>query len=326
MIGSFTSVLSERAIWVASLLCLVVNSTCSQISSENVEKHFITNARAAALADAIAADAADVTCMYWNPASLSFLQERSVVLNYSLERIRGRDNVMNENVVFSLIDERGFEVGLGATHSHVGYIEAGSPLSGYDFNQGSFDLGLALALSRFSSIGIVSTIRHGRAGSQSTTVGSAVMGLMYYPSPELSYGLVYQGLGNGIEYSFDPSGFQTNPIKMRLLNSLQMGVTARFNGFNTLEVRPTVVISVATQKIWGTEGIIYKGGVEVWPISFLALRIGYWSGTQTVAAKYGAGVRLGQWQLDYGVSPTELEPVFHQVSLAFSFSSRYYDY
>jgi hypothetical protein len=324
MIGSFTSVLSKRAIWVASLLCLVMNSTCSQISSQNVERHFITNARAAALADAIAAEATDVTCMYWNPASLSFLQERSVVLNYSLERIHGRDNVMNENIALSLIDEKEFAVGLGATYSHVGHIEAGSPLSGYNFNQGSFDLALAMAPSRFFSIGILSTIRHGRAGSQSTTVVSAVLGMMNYPSPELSYGLVYQGLGDGIEYSFDPSGFQTNPIKMRLPHSLQLGITMRFNGFNTLDVRPTVVVSVATQKMFGTEGFILKGGVEVWPISFLALRIGYWAGTQTVAAKYGCGVRLEQWRLDYGVSPTELEPIFHQVSLSYCFSDRFY--
>ena len=303
-----------------SLLCLTINNRMfSQISSENVERHFIANARAAALGDGIVADATDVTCMYWNPSSLSFLRERSIVLNYSLERIRGRDNLMNENIVISLLHEKEWTVGLGATYSHVGHIESGSSLAGYSFNQGSLDLALATALSRFFSIGILSTIRRGQVGSRNSTVGSFALGMMYYPSPEISYGLSYQGIGDRIDYSFDPLRFQTSPIKTRLSQSLQVGVTTRFNA---LADRPTVVLAGVSQKIFGIDGFIYKAGIEGWPSNFLALRIGYWVGTETVAARYGGGLRLGPWQLDYAISTTELEPQFHQASLSYSFSSQ----
>jgi hypothetical protein len=266
------------------------------------------------LADAIVADAAGVSNMYWNPSSLSFLQERSIVLNYSLERTRGRDNIMNENVAVSLLQEKELAVGIGATYSHVGHLENASPLSGYSFNQGSLDLAIATALSHFFSIGIVSTLRHGWAGPQNVTVVSSAVGMMYFPSPEIIYGLSYQGIGDGIEYLFDSSEFQTNPVRAKLSHGLQVGVTTRFNA---LAERPTVILAGVSEKIFGNSGFIYKAGIEAWPTNFLALRIGYWVGTQTVAARYGGGLRLGQWQVDYRISTTELEPRFHQISLSY---------
>lgn len=312
----FAFALRERMVCIVSMLFLVVNSVWSQISSQNVERHFIVNARAAALADAIVADATDISTMYWNPASLSFLNERTVVLNYSLERIHGRDNIMNENIAISLLQGEALGLGVGATYSHVGHIETGSPFGGYAFNQGSFDLAMALKLSRFFSLGLLSTIRKGKSGSQDVTAFSSSIGLMYFPSPEIIYGLSYQGIGDRIEYSLDATGLQTNPIKAKLSHSLQVGVTTRFNA---LADRPTLVLTSVSQKIFDINGIIYKAGVEAWPINFLALRIGYWVGTQTVAARYGGGLRFGEWQLDYAVSTTELEPQFHQVSISYLF-------
>lgn len=234
------------------------------------------------------------------------------MLNYSLERVRGRDNYMNENVVVSLLQDNGLALGLGTTHSHVGHLEAGSPLLGYSFNQWSFDLGVATTLSRFLSVGGMSTFRYGKAGSQNSIVVSSTLGVMYYPSPEISYGLTYQGIGDGIEYVFDTTETSTNPVKTKLSRSLEIGATLRFDARGD---HPSAVFTIATQRMLEKKSLIYKGGLELWPIDFLALRIGYWIGTQTVAGRYGGGVRGGQWQLDYGVSTTKLEPMFHQVSL-----------
>ena len=314
MKGRSTAAHPGRSVWVASLLCLLAGSTCAQISSQNVERHFITNARAAALADAVIADPADICSMYWNPSSIAFLQDRSVVLNYSLERIRGRDNIMNENVAVSLLNHKDIAVGLGATYSHVGHLENGSPLSGYSFNQGSLDVAMAMALSRFFSVGIVSTVRYGQVRSQSSAAVSAALGIMYYPSSRISYALSYQGVGDGIDYSFDSTEAQTALMTRTLSQSLQIGIASRFN---VVGGRPAVVLTAASQKMFGTKGFIYKGGVEAWVLKFLALRVGYWVGTETVAARYGGGIRLGQWQVDYGISTTALEPRFHQISLSY---------
>ena len=299
------------------LCCLFISATAlSQISSEGVDRHFITNARAAGLADAIVADASDASNMYWNPSSLAFLRDRSVVVNYSLERVRGWDSFMNENIAVSLLHDNTVALGLGATHSHVGHIEAGSPLTGYSFNQWSLDLAAAITLWRFLSIGVMTTFRYGQTGSQNSAVGSASLGIMYYPSPEISYGLTYQGIGDGIEYAFDTTETSTNPVKTTLSRSLELGATLRFDARGD---HPSAVFTIAAQRIFEQKTSIYKGGLEVWPVDFLALRIGYWIGTQTVAGRYGGGVRAGQWQFDYGVSTTKLEPMFHQASLLYYF-------
>ena len=316
--GRLAAILAMRTFSAALPLGFAVESTYSQISSEGVERHFIVSARAASLADAIVADPSDANSMYWNPSLLSFLRERSLITNYSLERIRSRDAIMNEGLVVPIILEPGWVLGLGALYSHVGHIQEGGPLSGYDYRQGSSDIALSLAVARALSVGCIATIRLGRAGSKAITAMSSAFGMTYQPSPEMSYGLSFQGFGNSIEYLLDTATSGTNPGLARLPQSLQLGVTLQFDA---LKDRPTIAISVADQKVFGVKGHIYKGGLEVWPVRFLALRLGYWVGSQTVAARYGSGIRLGQWQVDYGVSTTELEPMYHQISLSYCFSS-----
>ena len=307
-----------KVIVLAAMSGVLPGEGWSQISSENSDRHFITNARAAAMADAIVSDATDISSMYWNPASIVFLQERSVVVNYSLERIRGRDDMMNENVAVALMNRDDLAFGIGATYSHVGHVGNDSPISGYSFNQGSLDLAAAMALSRFFSAGIISTVRYGRVPSRSATTLSAGLGLMYYPSSVISYALSFQGVGDGMEYSFDSSEERTILTRGSLTQSMQVGITSRFGGE---EGRPTIVLTAADQKIFGKNGFIYKGGVEAWVARFLALRLGYWVGPESIAARYGGGIRAGQWRLDYGVSTTELEPRFHQVSVSYCFPS-----
>ena len=301
---------------VATLSGILSGQGWSQISSENADRHFIANARAAALADAIVSDATDISSMYWNPSSMVFLQEHSVVINYSLERIRGRDNIMNENVAVVLMNKNDLAFGFGATYSHVGHVESNSPISGYGFSQGSLDLAAATALSRSLSVGIISTVRYGRVASGGAAVLSAAVGLMYYPSPAISYALSFQGAGDGMEYSFDSTEERTILTRGSLTQSLQVGITSRFG---VDDGRPTIVLTAADQKIFGKAGFIYKGGVEAWVVRFLALRVGYWVGPESIAARYGGGIRVGQWRLDYGVSTTELEPRFHQISVSYCF-------
>jgi hypothetical protein len=304
---------------VALAGCMATEPTYAQISSENVDRHFVVSARAAALADAIVSDASDVASMYWNPSLLSFLHERSVVATFSLERIRSRDNIMNENVAVPLIHEGGWGLGVGVTYSHIGHIEAGSPLFGYKFSQAGIDLSVARTIAAPLSLGIGITTRYGWSGSRNASVVSSVIGVCYQPAPEITYGVSYQGIGSGIEYNFDPMTAQTTPDRETLSQSLQLGVTMKLKA---LEDRPVLLATVTNQKIFGSRGIIYKGGLEVWPVQFLACRIGYWVGQETVAARFGGALRIGMWQVDYAASTTELEPQFHQLALSYCFSAR----
>jgi hypothetical protein len=273
------------------------------------------------MADAMAGDASEVSGIYWNPSLLSFLRERSVIANYSLERIRGRDNIMNENVVFPLALNSRWSMGLGLTYSHVGRIDIAGPLSGYSYRQGSLDIAASVRISAPFSVGALTTIRYGRVESRKITTVSSVVGISYQPSPGIGYGLSYHGIGHRINYAFDTLTGSTSADKDVLVRSLEVGVTLRLN---PNDEPPLVVASAGGQKNFGTDDVIYKGGIEVWPVDFLATRIGYWAGTQTVAGRYGGGLRIGPWRIDYGVSTTELEPVFHQLSLSFCFDRERY--
>jgi hypothetical protein len=81
-------------------------------------------------------------------------------------------------------------------------------------------------------------------------------------------------------------------------------------------------LSIAAEKLIDSTGLVYKGGIEALPFTFLVLRIGYWVGPDTRAARYGVGLILGDFLLDYTVAPSHLEPRFHQVSLSYDLQRR----
>ena len=306
--------------WLALLLTIFVLCwSCSQaqITSMNSDRHNIIGARAAALADSYVAEQSDVGAMYWNPATLTFSRRMSVVLNYAVERIYGSDNTMTENVVAPVPLERGWGLGLGLTFSHLGRLTTvGSPIAGMSFHQFGFEVGLAKKLARAFSIGILVDTRYGKGSSTALGTVSSSVGAFYSPSPGVSYGVAFQGLGWGIEYNV--VGGETVPSRIVLERSFQMGLSL---AIPTQLDRQVVVLTLSNQKIIGVNGLVYKGGIEIIPMSFLILRTGYWVGPETSAGKLGGGIRVGKFQLDYAESLNELEPRFHQISVSFMFGA-----
>ncbi len=291
----------------------------AQITSENADRHFIAGARAASLADSYVAEAYDVTSMYTNPATLPALLRSSVVVNYSLERILGTDNIMNENAAVPIPLRAGLSLGVGATFSHVGHVRESSPLSGFKYSQYGLDVGVGWFVTRFISVGSEVTARYGKAGTQGLTSVCGTVGAYYSPSPEIAYGVSLQGLGDGLEYSLDSQRSETTVSRENLDRSVQIGVSWRFRD-NREE--PILTLVMANQKILRKSGLVYKGGIEFAPVSFLALRAGYWVGQETLAPKFGGSVRVAPLQLDYAVSPSKLEPVFHQFSLSLDINNK----
>ncbi|MBM2839806.1 MAG: hypothetical protein HW412_334 [Bacteroidetes bacterium] len=286
----------------------------AQITSMNSDRHFVTGARAASLADVYVAEPYDVVSMYTNPAALTWLLRNSVVLNYSMERILSTDNIMNENVAVPIPLTSEATLGVGATVSHVGYVRDTSPLSGFSYRQYGVEIAVGWSISTFLSIGAGVNARYGDSKATKLASVHGSVGALYSPSPEFSYGVSVQGLGEGLDYPFDPVTRITSVVRTKLDNSLQVGISWRFRDNRN---EPILTVVLANQKIFKVDGLVYKGGIEYQPVSVLALRLGYWVGPKTLVPKFGAGVHVSGFQVDYAISPSELEPVSQQVSLSF---------
>ena len=283
----------------------------AQITSKNSDRHFVAGARAASFADAYVAEAHDITSMYTNPAALTWLSKASIMLNYSLEQILATDNIMNENVALPISLRRDVGLGIGATLSHVGHIRDTSPISGFGYRQYGVEMGIGWTVTRFLSVGAGVNARYGKTRAANLGAVHFTLAGFYSPSPEISYGISFQGLGQGLDYSFDSLASITVITQKNLDKSVQIGVSWRFRDN---EDEPILTMAVANQKIFGIKGVVYKGGIEYVPFSLIALRVGYWVGDETLAPKFGVGIHLSPVQIDYAISPSELEPVFHQIA------------
>jgi hypothetical protein len=126
------------------------------------------------------------------------------------------------------------------------------------------------------------------------------IGLYYSPSQEISYGIAYNGIGNGIGYSLDGSStllFSKSPPR-----SLQAGLAMHFPS----DVKETVFsCNVLNEKVFGKSGILYKGGLEFYIIRFFALRVGYLVDQNKKTATFGFGVRTEPAELDFSIAPAK---------------------
>ena len=311
--------MSKRILGLALTIQLVVEcgTLKCQITSVNSDRHLIVGARVAALGDAGVVDYESINDMYYNPASISFITTRGVDATGSLERLDNNDFTMVENVAFPVIVDNTWALGLGATFSHVGKAQSGGPNGGLNYQLFVTDVAISNALTRSLSLGIGLNGGFGFADSVQLGTLSSSVGLFYIPEPGISYGIVVQGFGWGLGFSAD-SG-RTVMKRNALDRSFQIGVSLRFPKNAD---RPLLSLLFATQKLLNRNELVYKSGVEVFPVTFATIRWGYWLGRHSSAAKYGAGIRFGRVGLDYAVSPSELEPRFHQASISYALGSQ----
>lgn len=267
-------------------------------------------ARAAALSDAYTAETYDVSSMYWNPAALVFLQKSSVVANHFQEP---EHNAMNENVAIPLLTESN-ALALSAAVAHIGYPKRSPPASEFRFIQYGFDIAYATEIVPSLSFGASIGMQYGLSGVSHLKVASSSFGIMYSPSPEISYGLAYNGIGSRIKYTYD--GFSTRLNQENVPRNLQIGARMRFpSSFN----QTFLTIMAANEKNFGEHGLRYKGGLELYPVDFLALRTGYQVDPSKAAARYGMGLKINRVQLDYAISPSRAYEQFQQLSVSITF-------
>jgi hypothetical protein len=312
--------LVRRSTQVLSLVLLLggcgtpFNRAVAQIASEGVDQHAIVDARSMAMGDATFADPHNSGSMYWNAALLPFISGGSLTATAAQEKTYYDDLLTTFAVSGAFELEHTWGFGLGMTFHRVSDWGELNPQAGTKFSLLNVDVALSRMILPALSFGVNPTFHYGRGERSQMWAASCNLGLFYFPIAGLSYAVLYRGLGNTIKYPYYADGSMTAIEKETSEKSLQLGVTVRFPSAKLTKV---FFMSIAAEKILSTRRTVYKGGCEWWPVKFLALRIGYWIGPDTRAPRYGAGLKFGNFDIDYGIAPGKLEPRTQQFTAAY---------
>ncbi len=254
-------------------------------------------AKSAALAEAFVSEAFDANGMYSNMAGLTKLRNYSILLNNMQEK---SINVMSHGVAIPIRLKAGEVMAFGLSFIHTGYILKNSPTE-FKLWQLCYDVGYAREILHSFSIGTLVGVRFARSDvSQLWSVQTSVSA-NYSPAENISYGLVLNSIGNGIDYSNEKSTTQLSQIS--LAHSLQAGITMKFpsNMKNHL-----FSFALANEKIFGKAGLRYKGGLEMNITDILILRGGYVVENNLQFATFGVGIQTKIISIDYSFSPQKV--------------------
>jgi hypothetical protein len=294
-------------LFILSLLTVPV-TVCAQSGYEYDGKKIFGGARTASLGGAGVAEAADASSMYWNPAAMSFVSHSSIVASSILE--------WNREAVYGTVSLPPLSLGrqqvliLGGTGSVYG-----KDLTQPYFTYSGIDLGYAIKFYDVVSVGFLTNIRYGKTRLYGIGAASTSLGVFYAPSPGITYGLSFEGIGMGINNSFD--GNENKIYYARSLEkSLHIGSTFRFP---SLYREAYIAILLESQKIFNKRGATYRAGIETYPFHFLKLRGGLIAGSGSVSGTMGGGITFGRFGLDYAVSPSTKISRFHQMSAWYEF-------
>jgi len=265
---------------------------------------FGIGARATALGGAYISEGWDVTSMYWNPAALSFINHRSISGSIVLRESRSLQHFVTLPIQIS--QDQIVAVGT------VGSL-TGEPWMQPYFTYYGTDIAFAQKLATTVSIGALVNVRYSSLSNTSLWAAAGSLGFFYSPTPAVSYGIVYNGLGWGITYNTTGSTRHISYDK-NLQRTLQVGATLRIPG-NSFR-RPDVTIAMASESFLGQSEFAYKAGVEVLLIESLAARIGIHREPDGLQTKGGFGVFTKFFQLDYAMSPSGTSGKFHELSIS----------
>ena len=255
------------------------------------------------MADTYVAEVYDVGVMYWNPGAISLLEASSLAVDHYNEIGSG---FMNDGAAIALPISQQLAMGVGGFVSsmrHSAFDGTGTLraiMYGFNVDVGAnFGSGFGLGGS-IAGDQLVSSDRQPWSTSWS-------LGLLYAPAPDISYGLVYGEMGR--KTVVDGQAI----MQEKLPRHLEVGITMRYP---SARQRQIVSIAFANEKIFGQDGLLYKIGLEVWPLRFLALRSGYIAGPLVGVGRYGLGVRTDLFGLDYAFSPASSYEGFHQFTIS----------
>jgi hypothetical protein len=124
---------------------------------------------------------------------------------------------------------------------------------------------------------------------------------------------VFEGFGTGVDGPL--SGEIADADPHALPRRLRVGVAMRYPSPVSLR-RPVLTVAAANEKILQTDGLVYRGGIEVVPVDFLALRLGYAVGNALHAPACGVGAMIGMVRLDYAFAKEGVPTGVHHAAIS----------
>ena len=293
-----------KTLLVVMLVLFFAKIGFGQTASEVTVEPSPVGARAGALGDAYAGDPYDVMSMYANPASLAFLRHPSVVVNSELQH---GSQYLDNYVAFPVLIGQDMVAAAGINGGYFGQL-----WHSLYFAHHGIDAGWAVKLSSSLSVGGLLNAQYGVTADAQMLATSGSLGMLYFPEPEISYGLALRGFGWGMTFAQNETGASLD-YKKDIPRILEMGVTWRYPAMYD---QPVVIMSFATGKIFGSTNLSRNAGIEIYPFRFVALRFGVSVQPSQATERFGVGINLAGFRLDYALLPGTSGARFHQLSIS----------
>jgi|AntRauTorckE6833_2_1112554.scaffolds.fasta_scaffold24347_2 hypothetical protein len=310
-------------LFISALSTSIVTAQTTPFPFEDftgIPRIYNLDARSIALGESGIADIGQFTAFSINPALLSVTPYKN---SFHINAYQNwQNNLMGYDLTLPALS--------AGAHTGVirfGYFDAGfgeiNPLGSNrqpepNLTMYQVDAGYSLALSSVFSIGVLQTVSYAENERAQFSTYSVNTGLMYDPDGAISYALTVDGIGRSVKYQFIEDG--TTVLGSRNIPvSLQIGATFRYP---IDDEEPSVSISLANEKRFGEQGLWYKGGLEVKPMPYLALRSGllFQPEDLTYIPRFGIGFHLQRFHLDYAASPILFQDErFHLLGLTYHF-------
>jgi|WetSurMetagenome_2_1015567.scaffolds.fasta_scaffold86846_2 hypothetical protein len=303
----------NRLLHPMMLLLIAVGALATSTASGQIPTYYVIrpeglNMRQAALGDAACSEAYDVGGMFGNPASLNHLRETGVILTHVLD---DASHAQTDQVTLAVLSGAMFALAVNATYTHGGELrpEGFLPVT---IKEAGGDFALSMAIIPTLSIGAMGGVRKTEIASIPSTNEWGQAGMFYYPMPGIAYGIVYR-IRTGSIYWF-ANGQNGLERESTMRQNVEIGATMNYPARSE---RPVVTLALSAEKYFpGVALYSTKGGLEVLPLPFLALRMGFKVGSVERVARYGVGIMVGPARLDAAIGPSRTDDQFAGLSLS----------
>lgn len=258
-------------------------------------------ARAAALGESFIGLADDASATYWNPGGLGQIRD----YRFSFSHHEWFSSIKDEIVHVALPSGAG-AFGISAAYSSEPGIEFWDEnnLPGDTFRtwNGAFTFGYGTTIYQYYHVGAALKGFGENLGTDWLYGGAADIGVHARPLPELGFGATVRNLGAAWSH-----GTERLPVEVA------------FGGAYSLPfLNATADIALPMDNEFAV-----RAGVEFLPIKELAVRLGYRSGPADIAElgfwgglTTGIGVNVGDFSLDYALSPYGKLGYAHRITLS----------
>ncbi len=288
-------------------LVLAVSPLSASVAQLHIDGNALIinqSSRAEALGLSYVSEPVESGAMYWNPALLAYTR--------GMQLSAGGYYVWNETYASAYAS---WAYRVGARHGvgvGVRHIQYGTIWSSPTLLYQSLDIGYSFRIFDVLSLGILGAFGRAQTSSEETYSVFSTVGVYYAPNSGIRYGICYEGFGTLIDYAN-----YSLEKKTGLSRILRAGASY---SFPIMRQEKILTISISGEKHMGLKGYHYFLGLEVSPIQAIDLRIGYVkkpveSTYYTSGARFGAGIHLRQFSVDYVASPSISALRHHQLTV-----------